>query len=74
MSNTVFYIIAVVALISAVALMKYVVSCLSRAIILIVTVAALALVYKFLVDHPKVRDVVEHQVEKIEHHGKSHSR
>ena len=74
MSNTVFYIIAVVAIILAVGLMKYLVSCLSRAIILIVTVAGLALVYYFFVGQhaPKVRQAVEDTIEKVEHHGKHH--
>lgn len=74
MSNTVFYIIAVVAIILAVGLMKYVVSCLMRAVILFVTVAGLALVYYFFVGqyNPEIRDAVEHTVEKYEHHGKSH--
>ena len=49
MSNTVFYIIAVVALIAAVTLMKYVVSCLMRSVILLVTLVGLALVYYFFV-------------------------
>lgn len=71
MSNTVFYIIAVVAIILAVGLMKYVVRCLTRAIILIVTVAALAFVYKFFVEKdPKVRQAVENTIDKIEHHDK----
>ena len=65
MSNTVFYIIAVVAIVLAVALMKFVVSCLMRAVILFLTVAALALVYYFFVGQydPKVRHAVEHAVE-----------
>ena len=74
MSNTVFYIIAVVAIILAVGLMKYVVSCLMRTIILLVTVVGLALVYYFFVGQydPEIRDAVEHAVEKYESHDKSH--
>ena len=74
MSNTVFYIVAIVALIIAVGLMKFVVSCLSRAIILIVTVAGLALVYYFFVGQydPEVRGAVKQAVEKYEHHDKTH--
>ena len=74
MSNTVFYIVAVVAIIIAVGLMKFVVSCLSRAIILIVTVVGLALVYYFFVGQydPEVRGTVKQAVEKYEHHDKMH--
>ena len=74
MSNTVFYIIAVVAIILAVGLMKYVVSCLMRTIILLVTVVGLALVYYFFVGQydPEIRDAVEQAVEKYETHDKSH--
>ena len=74
MSNTVFYIIAVVAIILAIGLMKYVVSCLMRTIILLVTVVGLALVYYFFVGQydPEIRDAVEHAVEKYESHDKSH--
>ena len=77
MSNTTFYIIAIVAIILAVMVMKYVVSCLTRSIILIVTLAGLALVYYFFVGQydPKVHKAVEEaveKVEKLEHHGNSH--
>ena len=74
MSNTVFYIIAVVAVIVAVGLMKFVVSCLMRAVIILVTVVGLALVYYFFVGQhdPKVRHAVEDTIEKVEHHGKHH--
>ena len=74
MSNTVFYIIAVVALIIAVGIMKYVISCLMRAVILFVTVAGLALVYYFFVGQydPEIHDAVENAVEQYEHHGKTH--
>ncbi len=74
MSNTVFYIIAVVAIILAVGLMKYVVSCLMRTVILLVTVVGLALVYYFFVGQydPEIRDAVEQAVEKYETHDKSH--
>ena len=74
MSNTVFYIIAVVAIILAVGLMKYVVSCLMRTVILVVTLVGLALVYYFFVGQydPEIRDAVEQAVEKYETHDKSH--
>ena len=74
MSNTVFYIIAVVAIILAVGLMKYVVSCLMRTIILLVTVVGLALVYYFFVGQydPEIRDAVDQAVEKYEQNDKSH--
>ena len=74
MSNTVFYIIAVVAIILAIGLMKYVVSCLMRTVILLVTVVGLALVYYFFVGQydPEIRDAVEQAVEKYETHDKSH--
>jgi amino acid permease len=74
MSNTAFYIVAVVALIVAVTLMKYVVSCLMRSVILILTVVALALVYYFFVGQydPEMHDAVEQAVEKYGHHGKTH--
>ena len=73
MSNTVFYIIAVVAIILAIGLMKYVVSCLMRAVIILVTVVGLALVYYFFVGQhdPEIRDAVEHALEKYEPHDKS---
>lgn len=76
MSNAVFYVVALVAIIIAVALMKYVVSCLMRALILFVTVAGLALVYYFFVGQydPEIRDAVEQAVEKYDTHGKSHHR
>lgn len=74
MSNTVFYIIAVAAIIVAVIIMKYVVSCLTRLIILFVTVFGLALVYYFFVGQydPEIHDAVENAVEKYDHNGKSH--
>ena len=74
MSNTVFYIIAVVAVIVAVGLMKFVVSCLMRAVIILVTVVGLALVYYFFVGQydPEIRDAVDQAVEKYETHDKSH--
>ena len=73
MSNTAFYILALVAIIMAVALMKYVVSCLMRAVILFVTVAILALVYYFFVGQydPEIHDAVKHAIEKYEHHKDS---
>ena len=74
MSNTVFYIIAVVAVIVAVGLMKFVVSCLMRAVIILVTVVGLALVYYFFVGQydPEIRDAVDQAVEKYEQNDKSH--
>lgn len=73
MSNTVFYIIAVVAVIVAVGLMKFVVSCLMRAVIILVTVVGLALVYYFFVGQhdPEIRDAVDQAVEKYEQNDKS---
>ena len=54
--------------------MKYVVSCLTRLIILFVTVFGLALVYYFFVGQydPEIHDAVENAVEKYDHNGKSH--
>ncbi len=74
MSNTVFYIIAVVAVIVAVGLMKFVVSCLMRTVILVVTLVGLAFVYYFFVGQydPEIRDAVDQAVEKYETHDKSH--
>jgi len=74
MSNTVFYIIAVVAVIVAVGLMKFVVSCLMRAVILVVTLVGLAFVYYFFVGQydPEIRDAVDQAVEKYEQNDKSH--
>ncbi len=74
MSNTVFYIIAVVAIILAIGLMKYVVSCLMRTVILVVTLVGLALVYYFFVGQydPEIRDAVDQAVEKYEQNDKSH--
>ena len=73
MSNTVFYIIAVVAIILAIGLMKYVVSCLMRTVILVVTLVGLAFVYYFFVGQydPEIRDAVDQAVEKYEPHDKS---
>jgi hypothetical protein len=74
MSNTVFYIIAVVALIAAVTLMKYVVSCLMRSVILLVTLVGLALVYYFFVGQydPEIHDAVEQALEEYEQREKAH--
>ena len=77
MSNTAFYIFAIVAIIIALAIMKYVVTCLMRTVVLCVLVVVLAAVYYFFVGqyNPEVRDAVEHakeKVEKYEHRAGSH--
>ena len=65
MSNTAFYIFALVAVAIAVLVMKHVVTCMMRIVVLIVLVAVLAVVYYFFVGQydPEVHQAVEHAID-----------
>ena len=64
MSNIAFYFFALVAIAIAVTVMKYVVTCLMRCVVLAVLVVVLAVSYYIFVGQydPEVRNAVEHTV------------
>ncbi|MBR2234946.1 MAG: hypothetical protein IKI19_01235 [Prevotella sp.] len=68
MSNTGFYIFALVAIIIAVFILKHVVTCLMRTVVVVVLLILLAVAYYFLVGQydPEVHDAVQGAWEKYQ--------
>jgi len=69
MSNTGFYIFALVAVIIAGFILKHVVTCLMRSVVVIVLLIVLAVAYYFLVGQydPEVHDAVQGAWDKYSH-------
>ena len=69
MSNTGFYIFALVAVVIAGFILKHVVTCLMRSVVVVVLLVVLAVVYYFFVGQyePEVHDAVQNALEKVKH-------